>query len=220
LRERANAYQLAQVSEALPRDFTTPSDFFDNILEEFIQLPTTLFEVLLSTLKLTGRLKVAFCANLLLPLVTGKVPDFFCSELTQEHLEQSLLALKSPSQSFAANAKISLILEQMFIYGMSQEVLRSSDALRCAMEAGIESRQSVYGTGRGKRGNAEEEAEGKAILEACSERLLGMLEILEMKDGIPLQPFKVKDTASAVFPSFGSGSTLSTAPGSDTEEDD
>jgi hypothetical protein len=214
VRSCPNNHQLAQVSQSLPKDFTTPSDFFDNILEEFIQLPTTLFQVLLPTLKLTGRLRVAFCANLLLPLVTGKIPDLFRYELTQEHLESSLLALKSPTQSFAANAKISLILEQMFIYEMGQEVLRSTDALRSTMEAGIESRQSVHGTGRGKRGNAEEEAEGRAIMEACSERLLGMLEVLEMMDGKPPQPL------GSVFPSFGSGSSLSTAPGSDTEEDE
>jgi hypothetical protein len=214
MRKCTNDHQLAQVSETLPQDFTTPSDFFDNILEEFIQLPITLFQVLISTLKLSGRLRVAFCANLLLPLVTGKIPDLFRYELTQEHLESSLLALKSPTQSFAANAKISLILEQMFIYEMSQEVVKSSDALRSTMEAGIESRQSVHGTGRGKRGNAEEEAEGKAIMEACSERLLGMLEVLEMMDGKPPQPL------GSIFPSFGSGSSLSSAPGSDTEEDE
>ncbi|KAF1911461.1 hypothetical protein BDU57DRAFT_533563 [Ampelomyces quisqualis] len=218
LLQRTNNDQLVQVSRALPTEFTTPSDFFDNILEDFIHLPTALLQVLLSTSKMAGGDHVAFCTNLLLPLASGKIPDFLRYRPTQQDLESNLLALKGTTQSYAANAKISLILEQVFIYMMDRDTLSPTDALRDAMETGIKARGSVYGTGKGRRGNAEEEAEGQVMLEACSGRLLDLLELVEMTDGKSPQPFKEQDASA--YPSFGSFSPLSTPPGSDTEEDE
>jgi hypothetical protein len=182
-------------------------------------LPIRTFQVLLSTFKLAGQLRVAFCANLLLPLVSGKLPDYFGHEPTQQQFESTLLMLRGTTQSFAANAKISLILEQMVMYMMTQNELKATKTLRAAMEGGIKARQSVYGTGKGKRGNAEEEAQSKIMLEACSERLLGMLEVLEIKEGNPPQLLKVNANGSSEFLSFGSGSSLSEAPESDTDEE-
>ncbi|KAH7396969.1 hypothetical protein DE146DRAFT_61944 [Phaeosphaeria sp. MPI-PUGE-AT-0046c] len=219
LRQRFIAL-LAKVSIALPTEFTTLSDLFDNILEDFIRLPIALFQVLLSTSKLTGQTHIAYCTNLVLPLVSGRIPDFFRYEPTQEDLESALLPLKGTTQGFAANAKISLLLEQIFMYMMSHDALEATKALRTAMEAGIQARHSVYGTGKGKRGNAEEEAAGKAQLEACSERLLGMLEILEMKGGKSPQPLEAKYAVDQAFPSFGTGSSLSPPPSSETDEDE
>lgn len=201
----------------LPTDFTTPSDFFDNLLEDYIHLPTTAFQVLLSTTQMAGGMHVAFCANLLLPLVSGRIPDFLRYGPTQQHLE-SLLALKGTTQSFAANAKISLILEQILAYAMDQDALTPTEDLRAAMGTGIKARSSVYGTGKGKRRNAKEEAEGQGMLEASSERLLDLLELLEIKGGKSPRPLNEKDAFK--FSSFTSGSPLSTPPRSDTEEDD
>jgi hypothetical protein len=195
--------QLAQVAANLRTEFTSLSDFFDNILEDFNQLPTVTFKVLLSTSKMPGPFQLAFCANLLLPMVSGTLPDYFRYEPTQEHFEKTYLTLKSTNQSYATNAKISLIVEQMVIYMVSQDAFTATDELRKAMEAGIEARHSVYGTGRGKKGNAEE---------ACSERLLGVLELLEMAAGKALPPVQ---TTLPTFLSFGSGSSLSPAPESD-----
>lgn len=206
----------------MPTYFTTLSDFFDNVLEDFIQLPAIIFQVLLSTLTMPAPLQVAFSANLLLPLVSGKLPDYLQYEPEQDHFEARLLPLKGTTQSFAANAKIALILEQMFIYMMSQDSLTPTNALRKATEAGIQARHSVYGTGKGKKGNAEEEAQAKHLLEASSSRLLGLFDILEISAGKPSQPLKTKRKPSAlpVLLSFGSGSPLSSAPDSDTEGDE
>jgi hypothetical protein len=211
-----NSHQLAQVTDYLPTEFTITSDFFDNILEDFIRLPTMTFKVLLSTSKLPDLLQVAFCANLLLPLVSGTIPDYFRYEPKQADFESTLLTLKGTTQSFAANAKISFILEQLLIYMMSQDALTATDALRKAMEGGIEARRSV----KGKKRNAEDEDPAKILMEACSERLLGMLEVLEMAAGKSPQPLIVKVTSGPTFLSFGSGSPLSSAPDSDTEEDE
>lgn len=182
-------------------------------------MPTIVFKVLLSTLEMPGLSQLAFGANLLLPLVSGTLPQYFHYEPTQQHFEEKLLLLRGTTQSYAANAKISLILEQMFIYMMSRDALTPTNALRQAMETGIEARHGVYGAGRGKRGNAQEEEQARGLMEACSERLLGLLEVLEISAGKPTQPPKGKNkfgTAMA-FLSFGSGSSLSPAPDSDME---
>ncbi|EAT78306.2 hypothetical protein SNOG_14435 [Parastagonospora nodorum SN15] len=219
LRQRLIAL-LTEVALSLPDEFTTTSDFFDNVLEDFIRLPSTTFKVLISTSKLSGLPHVAFCANLLLPLVSGKLPSFLYYEPTQQQLETNLLTLKGTAQSFAMNFKISLILEQIFMYMMNQETVKATDALREAMEQGIEARQGVHGTGKGRKGNAKEELQARALLEACSERLLGMLEMLEMKEGKPAQPSNVTSTDAPSFLSFGTGSPLSDAPSTETDGDD
>ncbi|KAF2025772.1 hypothetical protein EK21DRAFT_103699 [Setomelanomma holmii] len=215
LRQRLIAL-LAEVATNLPTEFTTLSDLFDNILEDFNQLPTMTFSTLLSTTKLPGLYHVAFCNNLLLPLVSGSLPDYFRYGPTQQHFEDTLLKLKAANQSFATNAKISIVLEQTLMYMVSKDALTPTDALRTAMEAGIEARESVFGTGRGKRGNAEEETQARELMQACSERMLGMLDILEMTAAKAPQPLQER----APFPSFGSGSSLSPAPESETEIDE
>lgn len=156
-----------------------------------------------------------FLSNLLLPFVSGTLPDYFRFDPTQEHFEEILLPLKG-SQSFAANAKVSLILEQLFMRMMAEDGLKPTKALREAMEVGIQARHNVYGSGRGKRGNAGEEKQAQKLMEASSGRLLGMLEVLEITSGMP--PQKKADRKVPSFLSFGSGSPLSSAP-SDTEED-
>ena len=174
-----------------------------------------LFNVLLTTLTVPGPMKYMFLANLLLPFVSGTLPDYFRYDPTQEHFESLLLPLKG-GQSFAHNAKVSLILEQLFTLMMAQDGFKATDELRDAMEMGIQARHNVCGSGRGKRGNAEEEKQAREMMEASSKRLLGMLEMLEIMAGKPPQE-KVEHKNSA-FLSFGSGSPLSSAP-SDTEED-
>jgi hypothetical protein len=174
---------------------------------------------------MTGLLRVAFCANLLPPLVSEKIPEYFDYAPTQKEFESTLLLLKGSSQSFVANARISLILEQMVMYMVSEEEFKATTALRTAMEAGIKARTNVYGSGRGKKGNNQEQTQAKMLLDACSERLLGMLELLEMKQGKPPQVLPKDMAGNSMFSSFCSGSSLSEAPesdapGSDTEDDD
>ncbi|EMD60226.1 hypothetical protein COCSADRAFT_184738 [Bipolaris sorokiniana ND90Pr] len=221
LRQRLLAL-LAQAALILPTSFTRLFDLCDTILEDFIQLPTVIFQALLPTMKLPDDIQFAFNANLLSPLISGKTPNYFVTLPTQEHFEKKLLSLKGSTQSFAANAKISLILEQLFMYMMDHDALKPTKALRGAMETGIEARQGVYGTGKGKRGNAQEEEQGKGLLHACSQRLLGLLEVLEIAAGIPPQVATRRGhgDAALAFLSFGSGSSLSPPPESETETEE
>lgn len=174
-----------------------------------------LFSVYLTTLTVPVHMKYMFLANLLLPFVSGTLPDYFRLDPTQEHFETVLLPLKG-SQSFAANAKVSLILEQLVMLMMAEDSLKPTPALREAMEAGIQARHNVHGSGRGKRGNAGEEKQARELMEVSSGRLFGMLEVLEIMSGMP--PQKKADRKNLSFLSFASGSPLSSAP-SDTEEE-
>lgn len=212
----ANTTKLSQVAIKLPGHFTTLSDWFDNIVEEFRYLPTMLLNIFLATLAVPGPIKYMFLANLLLPFVSGTLPDYFRYDPTQEHFEFILLPMKG-SQSFAANAKVSLILEQLFMLMIADDRLQPTDALRVAMETGIQARHNAYGSGRGKKGNFGEETQAQELMEASSNRLLGMLEMLEMTAGkSPQNQARRKTSAFSSF-GFGSGSPLSSAP-SDIDE--
>jgi hypothetical protein len=202
------------VATKLPTQFTALSDWFDTVVEDFRYLPTMLFNVFLTTLNMPDPMKVKFLANLLLPFVSGSLPDYFRYDPEQEHFESILLPLQGTKQSFADNAKISLILEQLFLLMMTDSALEPTAGLREAMESGIKLRHGVYGTGRGKKGNAGEEKQARVLMEASSGRLLGMLELLEIAAGMPAQ--KKADRKNVALLSFGSGSPLSSAP-SDTE---
>ncbi|KAI2486685.1 hypothetical protein Ptr902_00818 [Pyrenophora tritici-repentis] len=211
---------LAQIAQALPKHFTPLFDLCDNLLEDFNALPTITFQVLLSTMKMPDTVQIAFLANLLNPMITGKPPNLFLVEPTQEHFEEKLLSLKATTQSFATNAKISLILEQMVMHMMSRDALVPTPPLRKAMETGIKARESVHGI---KRGNAGEEEQANVLMQACSERLLGLMEILEMTKGQMSKSTKGKsrvDVKEAALLSFGSGSSLSPAPNSESEPED
>ncbi|KAF2853040.1 hypothetical protein T440DRAFT_418981 [Plenodomus tracheiphilus IPT5] len=213
---------LARVAESLPMQFTTLSDFFDTVLEDVIQFPTIIFHIIISTTTLPDDIKIAFLANLLLPLISRSIPDYFRSDPAPDHLETKFLPLKATSQGFATNAKVSLILEQMFMYMMSQDSFKPTNSLHKAMEDGIKARGSVLGTGKGIRGNAEEENQAKPLLQASSNRLLGLLEFLELEAAKPAPAVTSKGPKGATLAkfSFTSGSSLSAAPESDTEVED
>lgn len=175
-----------------------------------------LFNVFLTTLAVPDTMKYSFLTNLLIPFVSGTIPDYFRYDPTQEHFETVLLPMKG-SQSFSANAKVSLILEQLFMLMMADDQLKATDALRAATEIGIQSRHNAYGSGRGKRGNAGEEKQARELMQASSNRLLAMLEMLEIIAGN--QPQKKTDPKN-MFTSFDSGSPLSSAPSDMEEEED
>lgn len=102
---------------------------------------------------------------------------------------------------------------------MQQDALEPTKALRKAMETGIEARGSVLGIVKGRKGNAQEEEQAKELMQACAERLLGLLEILEISAGMPAQraPRRNRPGIASAFLSFGSGSSLSPAPESESE---
>ncbi|KAF1957032.1 hypothetical protein CC80DRAFT_53606 [Byssothecium circinans] len=220
LRQRLIAL-LAKVALALPTQFTTLEDLCDNFTEQLgvKDTPISIFSLIISTSRLPKDARLALHVNLLLPFVSSRIENYFKKAPTQAEFTTQLLPLRASSQRFAHNAKISLILEQIFLYMISEKLLLVNDALRMAVEAGIEARQKVYGTGKSKKGNAEEEEQGKEIMEATSMRLLGLLELLEMAAGVEPQPRKAM-SKSKPFLLSSFGSSLSSAPESETDDGD
>jgi hypothetical protein len=204
------------VAQELPEAFTNSEGFFDTFAEEFKSLPIGVFDVLVSTSRLPAISQVALNANSLIPVTCGKVMKHVAELPAQSDFETEILLLVA-TQSFAKNAKVSLLIEQMFIYMLDNDLLEATDRLRIAVEHGIKERQSVYGTGKGRKGNASEEEQGKSIMQAASERLLGLLEVLEMSAGKEPRPRKQNSEPLTQFPSFGS--SLSSAPESDVDGD-
>jgi hypothetical protein len=201
---------LGRVAQILPTQF---GDFFDIVTEEFLHLPTMFFSPVVSMGTLSRPLQMALNANLLLFLVHGGLPDL---QPTQSHLEDYLLPSRASTETYARNAKLSLIIEQMFMYMMSTQALEATDSLRKAVERGCEERGKVYGTGRIKKGDAAEEGHGRLMLQSSTDRLLGLLEILEISKGKPPQPRR--DASHSLSLSFTS--ELSSLPESDMEEDE
>lgn len=58
--------------------------------------------------------------------------------------------------------------------------LKATKSLRKAVEAGINARDIPYGSASRKKGNEHEEEQAKELMELSNERLLGLLDILEI----------------------------------------
>lgn len=211
-----DASKLARVAQELPKDFTDLEGFFDTFAEEFKGLPVAIFNVLISTSQLPAISQVALNTNSLLPVTCGKVMKHIYDPPMQSDFESEILILVA-TKSFAPNAKISLLVEQLFIYMLDNDLLEATGRLRVAVEVGIKERQSVYGSGKGRKGNAVEEEQGRIIMHAASERLLGLLEVLELSAGKEPRPRKETSKSLTQFPSFGS--SLSSAPESEAGDD-
>ncbi|KAF2001831.1 hypothetical protein P154DRAFT_431876 [Amniculicola lignicola CBS 123094] len=215
---------LVQVADHLPTQFTKTEDFYDNVTEEINTYPTYIFSTIVSTFHLQPLSRMALNSNLILPMTTTQLPNYSIPDLlpNQTHLEVNLLPCRANTQSFATNAKISLVLEEMFMYMMNMKVLEATRSLRKSMEDGIQARQRVHGTGRGKKGNAKEEEQARGLLEQSSERLHGLLEVVEIAAGKQSQPRRkrVKSMSPVFTSSISSAMTLSSPERSDTEEDD
>ncbi|KAF2689835.1 hypothetical protein K458DRAFT_439015 [Lentithecium fluviatile CBS 122367] len=216
LRQRFIAL-LALVAQKFPAEFTDLEGFFDSLTEEVKTLPVTSFEVMMSTSRMPPLSQVTLNANSFLPILCGKSTKRIHNVPSQADFEGEILILTGATQSFALNAKMSLIVEQLFFYMMDNDLLEATERLRIAVEHGIRERQSVYGSGTGKKGNAREEEQGRVVMHAASERLLGLLEVLEMSAGKKPQPRKEKSEL-LLFASFGS--SLSSAPESESDDDD
>ena len=183
--------QLVQVSATLPKLFTPLDDIYDLYTESFRSLPTILFGTLLSTSQLPIDSQIALNANLLLPLLSSRLPNYTITSPRQADMENIFLPANAATHSYAANAKISLILESMFRLMVETKCLRATDTLRDTVEKGIKARNIPYGNARRKKGNEHEEDQAKELMELSNERLLGLLEILE----IGMYPLKSSEFA-------------------------
>jgi hypothetical protein len=179
-----------QVSQALPGLFTNLDDLYDLVTEHLRYLPTIVFGILLSTSKLPRSIQIGLSADLLLPFTSAELPTYTSASPSQDHLETFFLPAASKTQSLSYSAKISLLLETMFANMLTSGALVATKSLRDAVEKGIAARSKVYGDSRRKKGSAHEEEQSKELMESSNNRLLALLEVLEVAAGKPPQPYK------------------------------
>ncbi|PSN73424.1 hypothetical protein BS50DRAFT_481739 [Corynespora cassiicola Philippines] len=211
LRQRLIAL-LAEVSETMEMEFASPSVYFDDLTDEIRSLPTIMFELLLSTSQLPIGSQIALNANILLPFVSEQLPDYTKQKLCQEDLEKMFLPIRANSHSFAANAKVSLVLEQLFSHMMREGLLQPSKRLHQSLDRGVNSREKVQGSAKGKKGGDQEELSAKTVLEESSMRLRGLWEILQVA-AVPNTRSRLRHRASMKSSSL----SLSSAPTMDIE---
>ena len=165
----------------MPKLFTSVDDLFDLYTESFRPLPTSAFGALLSTSKLLPSTQTALNTNLLLPLLATNLPNYNIISPTQAHLEKYFLPSPANTHSYAANAKVSLVLEAIFTHMMNDGALQPTETLGTAVESGIRARdKKALGNARKKKGKIDEEEAAKGILEMSKARLMGLLEVVEM----------------------------------------
>ncbi|CAI6325437.1 unnamed protein product [Periconia digitata] len=212
LRQRLIAL-IAYVAQELPDSFTSLEDFCDDFTEILRgdDVHASAFGVLISTSRLPPAVQFALNGNFLLTYVASEPPNYFLQRPTQNELEEELMPLRATSQSYTHNAKISLILEQMFLSMMKKNWVEWTESLQDAVETGIEARQKVFGSSRGRKGNAKNEETSKAVMEDVSNRLMGLVEILGIAAGREPQTWPRSSNGSPLSSSSGSESGIEVA---------
>ena len=144
-------------------------------------------------------------SNLLHPLVSTKPPNYaIIQEVNQADFEDTILPARATAQTYEKNAKVGLIVEQMFMYIISTPNFTPTPRLRAAVESGIAARGKI----KGKRSITPQEEQAKALLEASGERLLGLLEVFEISRGLQPQEYKRKSPSHPELASFDSLSSV------------
>ncbi|KAL1594625.1 hypothetical protein SLS60_010386 [Paraconiothyrium brasiliense] len=182
---------LSKVARELPDHFTSVEGLFDTLALQLRYFPVSLLHLLITTSRLSSADQVALNVTVLTALSTEKYINYTNATPTQGELERLLLPQRARTHSFADNAKVSLLLEQVFMNMMEPVQLQPTEALRAAVESGIKERNSV----KGRKENPDEEEVGEASLVTSSERLRGLVDVLEMMTGeMPVResPRKVK----------------------------
>ncbi|KAJ4359461.1 uncharacterized protein N0V89_000015 [Didymosphaeria variabile] len=170
---------LSKVARGLPDHFTSVEGLFDTLAVQLRYFPVSVLHLLITTSRLSPADQVALNVTVLTALTAEKYINYTTVAPTQGELERLLLPHRARTQGFADNAKVSLLLEQVFMYMLEPVQLQPTEALRAAVESGIKERNSV----KGMKENPNEEEVGRALLVTSSERLRGLLELLELMTG-------------------------------------
>jgi hypothetical protein len=168
--------QLSKVARELPNDFTSVEGLFDTLTLHLRYLPVSVLHLLITTSQLFPADQVALNVSLFTALTCENYIDYTQTTPMQDELEQLLLPHRARSQSFAENAKVSLLLEQVFMSMMESLHLQYRTALLAAVERGVNERSNV----KGKKHNLFEEEVGEALLTTSSERLRSLVQMLKM----------------------------------------
>lgn len=184
--------QLSRVARELPKHFTSVEFLFDTLTLQLRYLPVFVLKLLITTSRLSPTDQVALNVAIFTALTAEKYINYTYRMPTQNECEEFLLPYRARTQSFAENAKVSLLLEQVFMSMMEPLRLQPTMALHAAVEAGINQRINV----KGKKDNIEEDV-GEAVLKMSSERLRSLAQMLNTMTGeMPIRESPQKKSTS------------------------
>ncbi|KAF9741116.1 hypothetical protein PMIN06_008345 [Paraphaeosphaeria minitans] len=164
---------LSKVARELPKNFTSVEGLFDSLALQLRYLPVFVLNLLITTSRLSSADQVALNVTIFTALTSQNYINYTYRMPTQNEFELLLLPYRARTQSFAENAKVSLILEQVFMSMMEPLRLELTKALRDSMDIGIKERSNV----KGRKDDLEEDA-GEEVLMTSSKRLYGLVQIL------------------------------------------
>jgi hypothetical protein len=166
----------------LPDVFTDLEDLFDLYTESLRGLPLNVFAQFLSTLQLPTNTLCGLLCNLLMPYLTCTPKNLNIFDLSQDDLVNHFLRVPANVNTNSDNAKMSLLLEALLINMMNEGKLRIDRRFGDIVEEGIRVRkEKAIGDARRKvKGNKVVEAEARKELEMSAERIMAILEILEI----------------------------------------
>lgn len=178
----ADRKQLARVAGAPSNAFTDLEDLFDLFTESFRGLPLPAFTQFIATFRLPHETLNALLVNLLIPYIPSAPKKLNIFSTSQETLVNSFLPYSANVNSSVDNAKMSLVIETLLSSMMSEGRLKADEQLSNAVVEGNNNRKKkAIGDARRKfKGRKEAEAEARRELEMSSERILAILDILDM----------------------------------------
>ncbi|OAG12419.1 uncharacterized protein CC84DRAFT_1079705 [Paraphaeosphaeria sporulosa] len=186
---------LSKVARELPKNFTSVEGLFDTLALQLRYFPVFVLNLLITTSRLSPADQVALNVTIFSALTSEKYINYTNRMPTQNEFEQLLLPYRARTQSFAENAKVSLVLEQIFMSMMEPLRLEPTKALRKSVEVGIKERSNV----KGRKENVEEDA-GEEVLMTSSKRLHGLVQVLSvLKGAIPIRESPRKKSTSIVI---------------------
>lgn len=191
-------------STSLP-DLINTENLFDLFTEFMRPLPLTHFLALLFPSPLSDVNATSSLYQMLLrPILSGDAPVYNANYLTREDLIAFYLPFPASSTSAADNAKVSVVIEGLLRLLWGQGLLDDTpddsspkrrarngrpaeksgkvNKLREAVERGIAARKDKVGTESRKRkagAAAEEDELAREVLEASSNRMLALLDMIE-----------------------------------------
>lgn len=165
----------------LPSDFTFAEDLLDVYTEFARSLPLPHFSVLISNAFMDPPNQVCFLINLLLPLTGASPPSKGIFNVTQEQMVQDFIPRAASAYSTVDNAKVSIVLESLFMSMMQANGIEPTEELGAAVEEGVRARKAkATGDARRKgKGTTGDESDARRELDLSSERLMALLEVIE-----------------------------------------
>ncbi|OJD29177.1 uncharacterized protein BKCO1_890004 [Diplodia corticola] len=112
LRQRMLAF-LSVIAERLPTHVTSRAQLFDSYTEHLRPLPASMFGVLIRTSMLPVPAQCVLAANTLLPLLPHSPPHYGIVPPSQAEWAEHFLPYAANTHSFADNAKVSILLQQV-----------------------------------------------------------------------------------------------------------